>query len=509
MLKRISIMVLALIVLVTISLTGCNKEEMPASNKGDTNSEETQVVDSNENGTDDDKNKEEGQEPGNKEEQNNSGEEKQEVKEEDNIVYVSASKLNVRAEGDQKGKIIGTVIKGSPVKVLDKQVNETGEVTWLKIEFDHTESNNSGWISAKYTVADRMELLGEAYKDLDLTPQEKMEYPENPRVEVKGVYVTIYSASGKKLDQLIELAKTTNINAFVIDVKDDNGSMLFHTKAAEKFSPEANKNAPIKDIEAFMKKLKDNNIYTIARIVSFKDPKYAKSNPDKDIVYKSNGKPYTNKDGIIWVSAHDRQLWEYNIEVSKEAAQAGFNEIQFDYVRFPASNGGKLDKHLDYRNELGESKPVTIQRYLKYARENLSPLKVYISADIYGLVGSVADDMGIGQYWEAVSNMVDYVSPMMYPSHYGTGVYGLSVPDANPYKTIDIGTRDAVLRNKNIETPAIIRPWIQDFTATWVKGHIKYGAKEVRAQIKALEDNGVKEYLLWNPGNRYSEGGLK
>lgn len=502
-------MVLAVVILVAISLTGCTQKETPTSNKGNTDGEETQVVDSNENSTEGEKNKdEEGQEAENKEEQVGTGEEEQEVKEE-NILYVSASKLNIRSEGDKAGKIIGAVMKGAPVKILDKQTNEAGEITWLKIEIDNAENNNEGWISAKYTVEDRMELLGEAYKDLDLTPQEKVEYPENPRVEVKGVYVTIHSASGKRLDDLIELAKKTNINAFVIDVKDDNGNMLFATEAAEKYSPEANKKAPIKDIEAFMKKLKDNNIYAIARIVSFKDPKYAKENPDKAIVYKSNGKPYTNRDGLIWVSAHDRQLWEYNIEVSKEAAKVGFNEIQFDYVRFPASNGGKLDKYLDYRNELEESKPVAVQRYLKYARENLSPLKVYISADIYGLVGSVADDMGIGQYWEAVSNMVDYVSPMMYPSHYGNGVYGLSVPDAFPYETINIGTRDAVARNNNIETPAIIRPWIQDFTATWVKGHIRYGANELKAQIKALEDNGVKEYLLWNAGNKYSEGGLK
>ncbi|SHJ73270.1 putative glycoside hydrolase [Paramaledivibacter caminithermalis] len=505
MLKKIAIMVLAVIILITIGLTGCNKGEIPATSKGETDNEEIQVVDSNEN----QQNKEEKRETEIKEEQGEDDKREQEVKKEENVVYVSASKLNVRAQGNREAKIIGAVAKGSPVKILDKQLDEAGEITWYKIEFDYAENNDEGWISAKYTVADRMELLGEAYKDLDLTLQEKIEYPENPRVEVKGVYVTIHSAAGKRLDELIEMTKRTNINTFVIDVKDDHGNMLFATKAAEKFSPKANEKAPIKDIKAFMQKLKDNNIYTIARIVSFKDPKYAKRNPDKAIVRRSNGKPYTNKDGIIWVSPHDRQLWEYNIEVSKEAAQAGFNEIQFDYVRFPASNGGKLDKHLDYRNELGESKPLTIQKYLKYAREHISPLKVYISADIYGLVGSVSDDMGLGQYWEAVSNIVDYVSPMMYPSHYGNGVYGLSVPDAHPYETIYRCTKDSVMRNKNIETPAIIRPWIQDFTATWVEGHIRYGAEEVKAQIKALEDNGVKEYLLWNPGNRYSEGGLK
>lgn len=128
----------------------------------------------------------------------------------------------------------------------------------------------------------------------------------------------------------------------------------------------------------------DNNIYTIARIFSFKDPKYAARYPEKAITYKSNGQPFTNSDGIIWLSAHDRQLWEYNIEVAKEAAKVGFDEIQFDYVRFPASNGGKLDMYLDYKNELNESKPVTIQNYLKYAREELSSFNVYISADIYG-----------------------------------------------------------------------------------------------------------------------------
>ncbi|HCJ57184.1 MAG TPA: hypothetical protein DHV55_07350, partial [Clostridiaceae bacterium] len=302
--------------------------------------------------------------------------------------------------------------------------------------------------------------------------------------------------------------KRTNINAFVIDVKDDKGYMLFPTKAAEKFSPKANEKATVKDIQALMKKLKDNNIYAIARIVSFKDPTYTTQNPDKAIIYKDTGKPFMNKDGLIWASPHDRILWEYNLEVSKEAADAGFNEIQFDYVRFPASDGGKLDKHLDYRNESGESKPGTIQNYLKYAREQLSPKKVYISADVYGLVGSVEDDMSLGQYWEAVSNIVDYICPMMYPSHYANNTYGVPVPDADPYKTVYNSAKDSAIRNKNMTTPAIIRPWIQDFTAPWVKGYIKYGDKQVIEQIKALEENGIDEFLLWNAGNKYSEGAV-
>lgn len=425
-----------------------------------------------------------------------------------NTVYISASKLNVRETAAKDGNILDSLMKGTPVSIKEEKTDEAN-VLWYNIGYENATGEVNGWIAAEHTVKDRTELMDENLRNLDLSPQDKtFEYPNNPRVEVKGIYLTLYSASGERLDKLIEMTKRTKINTFVIDVKDDNGNMLFATEAAAKYSPEANKKAPIKDIKAFMQKLKDNNIYAIARIVSFKDPAYAKQHPDKAIVYKDSGKPFTNSDGLIWVSAHDRALWQYNLEVSKEAAAAGFNEIQFDYVRFPASNGGKLDKVLDYRNETGESKPETIQNYLKEARKQLSPMGVYISADIYGLVGSVSDDMALGQYWEAVSNVVDYVSPMMYPSHYANGTYGLSVPDAYPYETINNCTKDSVNRNKNIETPATIRPWIQDFTASWVKGYIKYGDREVALQIKALEENGVKEYLLWNAGNRYSEGAL-
>ncbi|KXG78650.1 putative glycoside hydrolase [Thermotalea metallivorans] len=430
------------------------------------------------------------------------------AKDED-VVYISASKLNIRQDAKKDAAIVDSLIKGTAVKVVEEKIDENN-ATWYKISFSSSKGEEEGWIAADFTVKDRTELLSEELKKLDYSPQNKTyEYPNNPRVKVKGIYVTIYSASNSRLDELIEMSKRTKINAFVIDVKDDNGYMLFQTKAADKYSPDANAKAPIKDIQAFMKKLKDNNIYAIARIVSFKDPTYTKHHPDRAIVYRNTGKPFTNRDGLIWASAHDRDLWNYNIEVAKEAVDVGFNEIQFDYVRFPASNGGKLDKELDYRNTRGESKPETIQNYLKFAREQLAPKQAYISADIYGLVGSVADDMALGQYWEAVSNIVDYVSPMMYPSHYANGTYGLPVPDAYPYETVYNCAKDSVNRNKNIQTPATIRPWIQDFTAPWVKGYIKYGPKEVEAQIRALEENGIDEFMLWNAGNKYSEEALR
>lgn len=425
-----------------------------------------------------------------------------------NVMYISASKLKVREAAGASAKVLDNLIKGSAVDIIEEGKDDEGK-SWYKVSYDGITGNVEGWIASEYTVKDRSELLSEALRKLDFSPQDKTYvYPGNPRVEARGIYVTKYSASNDRLDRLIEMTKRTEINTFVIDVKDDNGHMLFPTKAAEKYSPEANKYATVKDIGALMKKLKENNIYTVARIVSFKDPTYTKQHTDRAIIYKDSGKPFMNSDGLIWASAYDRILWEYNLEVSKEAAEAGFNEIQFDYVRFPASNGGKLDKSLDYRNTTGESKPQAIQDYLLYAREQLSPLNVYISADVYGLVGSVADDMSLGQYWEAVSNAVDYICPMMYPSHYANGTYGLSVPDAYPYETVFHSTKDSIARNKNIETPAVIRPWIQDFTAPWVKGHIKYSDKQVENQIRALEENGVKEYLLWNAGNGYSEGAV-
>lgn len=421
-----------------------------------------------------------------------------------NTAYVSSGTVNIRDKVGKEGKKVAIIPKGSKLTII-KEVTEPNGTVWLNVKFKDNLEEKSGWIKKENTSDKKVSMIYEAYKNLDFSPIEKKTYPNNPRVKVKGVYLTIYSAGTKRLDTLIEMTKRTEINAFVIDVKDDDGNLLFPMKAGEKYAPKANNKNYVKDIAPFMKKLKDNNIYTIARIVSFKDPIYTEANPNKAIVFKDSGKPFTNSDNLRWATAYDKNLWEYNIAVAKEAAAAGFNEIQFDYVRFPASDGGKLDKILDYRNVDNETKPQAIQNYLKYARKELSPLGVYISADIYGLVSLVQDDMGLGQYWEAVSNVVDYVSPMMYPSHYANGVYGLSVPDAFPYETVYNSTRDAIWRNKNIKIPGVIRPWIQDFSATWVKGHISYGKTQVEDQIRALKNNGVDEYLLWNAFNKYSE----
>jgi len=437
-------------------------------------------------------------------------EQKEEKNIEKNIVnnskYIKNQTLFVYRDEMQKEKT-DTLRKGTRVDIIDEKeitVNDKKK-SLLKIQYKKDLKNKSGWISKVDLANSLNEVLPKEWKNLDFTSNYPTNnFSNNPRVDVKGVYLNIYTiGSSKKMERLIKLANTTEINAFVIDVKDDNGVLSFEMEAPKKFGIPVSKNYPIKNIEEFMKKMKKNNIYTIARIVSFKDPTYAKANPDKVIISRDTGKPYTNSDGIIWVSAHDRNLWDYNLSVAEEAAKAGFNEIQFDYVRFPASNGGKLDTKLNYRNTKNESKPETIQKYLKYAKERLNVLGVYTSADVYGQVGTFSDDMGLGQHWEAVTQVVDYISPMMYPSHYGNGAYGIAVPDAQPYKTIYHSLKDSINRNENVNSPAVIRPWIQAFTAKWVKGYIPYNEKEIREQIKAMNDLGVTEYLLWSPSNNY------
>ena len=420
--------------------------------------------------------------------------------------YIKNQTLFVYKDEMQKEKT-DTLRKGTRVEIIDEKeitVNDKKK-SLLKIQYKKDLKSKSGWISKVDLANSLNEVLPKEWKNLDFTTNYPINnFSNNPRVDVKGVYLNIYTiGSAKKMERLINLANTTEINAFVIDVKDDNGVLSFEMEAPKKFGIPVSKNYPIKNIEEFMKKMKENNIYTIARIVSFKDPTYAKANPDKVIISRDTGKPYTNSDGIIWVSAHDRNLWDYNLSVAEEAAKAGFNEIQFDYVRFPASNGGKLDAKLNYRNTKNESKPETIQKYLKYAKERLNAVGVYTSADVYGQVGTFSDDMGLGQHWEAVTQVVDYISPMMYPSHYGNGAYGIAVPDAQPYKTIYHSLKDSINRNENVDSPAVIRPWIQAFTAKWVKGYIPYNEKEIREQIKAMNDLGVTEYLLWSPSNNY------
>jgi hypothetical protein len=342
-----------------------------------------------------------------------------------------------------------------------------------------------------------------SYAGLHFAPIPKPEYPGNPRRDVRALYVTLYSASSPAaLEAILGVDDQTSLNALVIDVKDDTGRMLHRSPAATNHNPKANLNAPISDLSAFARRLRARDVYAIARIVTFKDPTYAEAHPHRAIVWRKNGRLFRSKDGLAWGSPYDSNYRAYNLAVAQEAAAAGFHEIQFDYIRFPEISD---EKSVVYRNRTQQTKAEAVQSFLLEARRVLAPLNVYISADVFGLVTAARDDMAIGQYWEAISNAVDYISPMAYPSHYAAGSYGLAVPDLHPYDLMHRAVRDALRRNRNIRTPAEVRPWIQGFTARWLPQFQPYGVAQLKAQIQAIADHGISSYLVWNPGNRYQD----
>jgi hypothetical protein len=412
-------------------------------------------------------------------------------------LYEDIDLLRLRATVDPKSPIVLKEV------ILTDGSRKIGVVDTIK------NKPTDGYVPYEQLVKDPSQFIGKPYAGVDYSRIEKApDYPDNPRVVVKGVYVSQTSLGSAKLQELIQLAKETEINAFVIDVVDDYGNTLFFSQTAEGICPEANGKSGIRDLASIIKTLKENDIYLIGRVVTFRSPRYAAKYPERAIVYRETGDNYKQGDGLAWGSAYDETLWAYAIGIAKEAAAIGFNEIQFDYVRFPAT-GDQLDRQLDYNNETDRSKVQAIQDFLIYAKTELLESRVYITADVFGWSASDFSDVQIGQHWEAISNVVDYIAPMMYPSHYGPGNFGLPVPDAEPYKTILRSGEDALDRNANLQVPAAMRPWIQDFTATWVKGHIRYGAEALRAQIQALEDLGIEEFMLWNPRNNYHREGLK
>lgn len=416
--------------------------------------------------------------------------------------YLFVSAFGVSIFDAPGGKVLDTLKYASYVQKLDE--TKFGTETFTKVAYRTPDGKIIGWVRSAFLSSSLKPIAGSGYEDISFEPVSKT----FGRVsDVRGIYLTRTSVNTKeKIANWISFAKKTNLNAFVIDVKDDDGFMLFTTSAAAKFVPKANEDAfySKEEMKSVVSELKAAGIYVIARIVAFKDPSYARAHMDRAIVYKDTGAPYMGIYKVPWASAYDKQLWEYNVSVAKEAAEVGFDEIQYDYVRFPELT--EYDRNrVNLRKTGDDSFAECIQKFLIYSKKELAPYNVPLAADVFGLVSTAVDDLGIGQYWEAISNVVDYICPMVYPSHYANGSFGLSIPDQFPYETVYRSVLDGVRRNCNIPTPARIRPWIQSFTATWVKGHITYDENAIRKEIKALKDLGINEYMFWNASNRYVE----
>lgn len=327
-------------------------------------------------------------------------------------------------------------------------------------------------------------------------------------VRVKGIYVTSRSIMDKR-EKLFEIADTTEINAMVIDIKDDNGRITYMMDSPKALEIGATTNT-ISDIEELMAILEEKDIYPIARIVAFKDPYLAEQKHELAIKNK-DGSLYRDNNGECWVNPYEKEVWDYLIEVSSKAAEIGFKEIQFDYIRFST---GKGMSNVDFGPLAREkTKEDIIIEFTKYAYEKLKPLGVFVSADVYGTIISSSIDAGlVGQNYVEMAKYLDYICPMIYPSHFGEGNYGVDHPDLEPFKIVRkvlTASKEKLDQIPEGEHKAIVRPWLQDFTATWIKNYQEYGGLELREQIGGVYGAGYKEWLLWNAACNYSVDGLK
>lgn len=399
--------------------------------------------------------------------------------------------------------------------------------------------------------------------------------PGEERVKVKGIYVTGAMAGTSGMDDLIALVDRTELNALVIDVKNDDGRVVYEMDTPMVSEISSSKKL-VSDMPGLIQKCKEHDIYLIARIVAFKDPFLAENRTDLAL-HDESGNLFRDSSGLAWVNPYKEEVWKYLLEIAEEAVAIGFDEIQFDYIRFATDSGMK---NVDFGPEAeGKSREAVITEFVEYASERLHSQGIPVSADVYGIViDSELDASLVGQNYYEMSKYLDYISPMVYPSHYGPGNLGLAVPDAQPYETIyrsmsasrrvlaglegpeeeaeavsgnDIAQETEAVSGNDVsqeaaaetggavsqeaaavsgngavsaaeetelpdpkemepaeEIRAQVRPWLQDFTATWVDGHITYGPEEIRAQIQAVYDAGYEEWILWNAANRYTEGGL-
>jgi hypothetical protein len=313
---------------------------------------------------------------------------------------------------------------------------------------------------------------------------------------IRAFYVNRWASQSKRrMAKLLREADSTEINAFVIDMKDEFG--LNYRSQNPDFAKNAG-TATKANVAALLDTLKAHEIFPIARLVVFKDSVTARLHPEWTI-RRADGSIWRDKKGIAWVNPYHHELWNYNIGVAEELVKLGFQEVQFDYIRFPEPYPS-LPKQV-FPDANGVSKADALEAYLKEAKTRLNKLGVRSTADIFGLVTTVGGPLEVGQYWEKISPNVDVVLPMVYPSHYPHGDLGLANPNAQPYEVIFKSISRARERDKKlgITSAEHIRPWLQAFTL----GKPAYGPAQLEAEKKAVYDSGYDGWVMWNPGSIY------
>lgn len=317
----------------------------------------------------------------------------------------------------------------------------------------------------------------------------------------RALYLTVYGVGSKTLrDGAMALIRRGAVNALVIDLKGDRGLVPYPSAEAQAVNPRARQVTTIRDLAAFAREMHAQGVYLVARIVVFKDDTLAASRPEL-AVRRGDGAVFHDREGLAWTDPFRPEVRAYNIALAVEAAQAGFDEIQFDYLRFPDSSARlRLAQPSNMK-----SRSAAIAELLASARQQLAPYNVYLAADIFGYVCWNRDDTGIGQQLDTVAPHVDYLSPMLYPSGFQFGIPGVRDPVANAYAVVRQSLAEAQTRLK--VSPKRFRPWLQAFR-DYAFDRRQFGAGEVAEQIRAADDFGSDGWMLWNAGNVYSAAGL-
>ena len=416
---------------------------------------------------------------------------------------------------ENSSKILSYIKKGERVEILGfDKVDEKGIVNRYKIKYNDIE----GYVYGKYLVSTKEESLkvydengiqeymssmgdylgGGSATDLDYFPYEKPKFEDNVMPEeVRALYLN--SGVVKNIDEYIDFAKNNNINALVIDIK-DNTSPAYNSPVMKEYSP-TNFDKALNDYEeykSYVKKAKDANLYLIGRITTFKDSYFVEDHKEVAIT-SSNGEPFSHN-GSFWPSAYNRYVWEFNVELAKEAVtEIGFNEIQFDYVRFPdRTTKLEMDGTINLNNTYNEEKAQALQAFIMYACDEIHELGAYVSIDVFGESASNYVT-AYGQFWSAISNVADVISGMPYPDHFNPHEYGISeVVWTVPYKLLNEWSKYVVSKQDIIPTPAVVRTWIQTYN-TNKEPSVIYDSDKVSEEIQALYDNGLKGgYMTWN-----------
>jgi hypothetical protein len=394
-----------------------------------------------------------------------------------------------------------------------EQTNEQGMVH-IKIEEEKVAVRACGYLRAEVFIHTPQEKRpsSSTLKTLYKAAREKMKEMAEEVVSLpkeiglvpftpKGLYLSFYGIGDRKLrEDALHLLRETELNTFVIDIKGDRGMIPYRSSIPLAREIGAQKIITVKDMRGLLRSLKNEGIYTIARIVVFKD--HLLANHRLDLAVKDlNGRIWHDREGLAWTDPFKKEVCEYNIQIAVEAAQQGFDEIQFDYIRFPDA----LPIQLSMPNTM-ENRVKAISRFLMEARKKLLPYNVYLSADIFGYVCWNLNDTSIGQTLEELTPHLDYLSPMLYPSGFQYGIPGYRIPTCHPYEIVFLSLKKA--QERTGLSPLRFRPWLQAFR-DYAFDRRFFKEREVRDQINGVERFGSHGWLLWNPQNIYSREGLK